>query len=112
MKSKLSASLLICLCLAASAQETDIRRDATVNAVEQVMPSVVNIATKSKEPVRNIFDQLQRQMLNQPLYNDVVSQGSGVVIDAAKRKNEILEEAVVLSFDGFLMRRKRVLVLP
>jgi serine protease Do len=81
MKSKLSASLLICFCLAASAQETDIRRDATVNAVEQVMPSVVNIATKSKEPVRNIFDQLQRQMLNQPLYNDVVSQGSGVVID-------------------------------
>jgi serine protease Do len=73
--------LLICLCLAASAEESDIRRDATVNAVEQAMPSVVNIATKGKEPVRNIFDQFQRQMLNQPLYNEVVSQGSGVVID-------------------------------
>lgn len=74
-------SLLIFFCLAAVAQESDIRRDATVNAVEQVMPSVVNIATKAKEPVRNIFDQFQRQMLNQPLYNEVVSQGSGVVID-------------------------------
>jgi serine protease Do len=72
---------MICLCLAAGAQETDIRRDATVNAVEQVMPSVVNIATKGKEPVRNIFDQFQRQMLHQPLYDEVVSQGSGVVID-------------------------------
>jgi serine protease Do len=78
---RLLPSLLICVCLAADAQETDIRRDATVNAVEQVMPSVVNIATKGKEPVRNIFDQFQRQMLNQPLYNEVVSQGSGVVID-------------------------------
>src|SRR6185312_5485352 len=72
---------LICLCLGASAEETDIRRDATVNAIEQVMPSVVNIATKGKEPVRNMFDQLQRQMLNQPLYNEFMSLGSGVVID-------------------------------
>jgi len=74
-------SFLICFCLAAGAQETDIRRDATVNAVEQVMPSVVNIATKSQRPVRDIFDQFQRQMLNQPLYDEIVSQGSGVVID-------------------------------
>ena len=81
MSFKLLPALLICLCLAAGAQETDIRRDAAVNAVEQVMPSVVNIATKGKEPVRNVFDQFQRQMLHQPLYDEVVSQGSGVVID-------------------------------
>jgi len=81
MSFKLSTSLLLCLCFAAGAQETDIRRDATVNAVEQVMPSVVNIATKGKKPVRDVFDQFQRQMLNQPMYDEVVSQGSGVVID-------------------------------
>lgn len=81
MSFKALLSLLVCSCLTTGAQETDIRRDATVNAVEQVMPSVVNIATKGKEPVRNIFDQFQRQMLNQPLYNEVSSQGSGVVID-------------------------------
>jgi len=81
MSFKLLLSLLVCFSLAAGAQETDIRRDATVNAVEQVMPSVVNIATKSQRPVRDIFDQFQRQMLNQPLYDEIVSQGSGVVID-------------------------------
>lgn len=83
MNSRFLPAFLICICLAAGAEETDIRRDAAVNAVEQVLPCVVNIATKSKEPVRNIFDQFQRQMLNQPLYNEVVSQGSGVVIDAS-----------------------------
>jgi len=81
MSFNLLLSLLVCFSLAAGAQETDIRRDATVNAVEQVMPSVVNIATKSQRPVRDIFDQFQRQMLNQPLYDEIVSQGSGVVID-------------------------------
>src|SRR6185503_17549612 len=67
MSFKLLLSFLVCFCLAAGAQETDIRRDATVNAVEQVMPSVVNIATKSQRPVRNVFDQFQRQMLHQPM---------------------------------------------
>lgn len=65
---------LICLCLAAGAEETDIRRDATVNAVEQVMPSVVNIATKGKHTVRDPF-------WGFPLVEEFLSQGSGVVID-------------------------------
>lgn len=65
---------LICLCLAAGAEETDIRRDATVNAVEQVMPSVVNIATKGKHTVRDPFWGFSS-------VEEFISQGSGVVID-------------------------------
>jgi S1-C subfamily serine protease len=63
------------------AQETDIRRDATVDAVEQVMPTVVNIATKGTELVRDPFEQARRQMWGQQLYDEYVSYGSGVVID-------------------------------
>jgi serine protease Do len=81
MNSRFLPLFLICLCLGAGAEETDIRRDATVNAIEQVMPSVVNIATKGREPVRNVFEQFQRQALNQPLYNEFMAAGSGVVID-------------------------------
>ncbi|HWC61231.1 MAG TPA: trypsin-like peptidase domain-containing protein [Verrucomicrobiae bacterium] len=81
MKLKFLPLFLLCLCLAAGAQETDIRRDATVNAIEQVMPSVVNIATKGREPVRDVFEQFQRQILNEPLYNEFLAAGSGVVID-------------------------------
>jgi len=73
--------LLIGVCLGAQAQEVDIRRDATVNAIEQVMPSVVNIATKGKIPVRNPVEQMRRQMLGQQMFDEFISQGSGVVFD-------------------------------
>ena len=33
----------------AQTAESDVRRDATVAAVEKVMPTVVNIATESRE---------------------------------------------------------------
>jgi len=59
----------------------DVRRDATVEAVEQVMPCVVNIATKSVVPVRDQFEALYRQMFRLP--NSYISLGSGVVIDEA-----------------------------
>lgn len=81
MKFRFLPFFLICLCLGAGAEEPDIRRDATVTAIEQVMPSVVNIATKGREPVRDPFEQFQRQVLNQPLYNEFIAAGSGVVID-------------------------------
>jgi S1-C subfamily serine protease len=78
----LMLSLACVLCsLQIRAQEADIRRDATVNAVEQVMPSVVNIATKGTEIVRDPFEQARRQMWGQQLYDEYVSYGSGVVID-------------------------------
>ena len=54
--------LLLATCLSPRAQtapsetaEPDIRRDATVAAVELVMPSVVNIATKIVVPVRDPY---------------------------------------------------------
>ena len=65
------------------AAEPDIRRDATVLAVERIMPSVVNIATKTRVERRGYitdwFQQFQipiRQEL-QPQF----SAGSGVIID-------------------------------
>jgi serine protease Do len=72
---------LVCIALAMQAQETDVRRDATVNAVERVMPSVVNIATKGKIPVRNPIERMQRQMWGQQLFDEFTAKGSGVVID-------------------------------
>ena len=59
----------------------DIRRDATVDAVEQVMPSVVNIATKSIAPVRSVLDQWFPQIPHPQVYGEYYSLGSGVMID-------------------------------
>ena len=46
---------------AVRAAETDIRRDATVMAVEKVMPSVVNIATETIIRVRDPIEEFFRQ---------------------------------------------------
>jgi S1-C subfamily serine protease len=67
--------------------ETDIRRDAAVMAVEQVMPSVVNIATKTIIRVRDPYEEFFRQFWDpyhrsQPP-DSQYSLGSGVVIDEA-----------------------------
>lgn len=67
--------------------DKDVRRDATVVAVEKVMPSVVNIATKTIVRVRDPFEGVFRQFLDQyyprqQSYSQV-SLGSGVVIDEA-----------------------------
>src|SRR5690242_9408391 len=70
------------------AVEYDIRRDATVLAVEQVMPSVVNIATKNvvevnDDPMAQFFEQFYGPYYRkQPDYADY-SIGSGVIIDEA-----------------------------
>ena len=71
----------------AQAAEPDIRRDATVTAVEKVMPSVVNIATETIIHVRDLYEELFRQFWDpyhrgQPP-NSQYSLGSGVVIDEA-----------------------------
>ncbi len=70
-----------------TAAESDIRRDATVEAVEQVMPCVVNIATETIVPVRDPFEEFFQQFWSpyhrrQP-QNSYYSLGSGVVIDEA-----------------------------
>ncbi len=64
-----------------AAAETDIRRDATVEAIEQVMPGVVNIATRSVVPVSDPFERMYRQAWHKQPFDVYYSLGSGVVID-------------------------------
>jgi serine protease Do len=77
----------------------DIRRDATVIAIEEVMPSVVNIATRSLVPVRDEFDALYRQLMRLP--NSYISLGSGVIID---------EEGYLLTNDHVVRRAQEIQV--
>ena len=74
-------AVLLLTPVASAVSEPDVRRDATVMAVEQVMPSVVNIATKNIAPVRNAFEQWRRQAYHLRPYDEYYSLGSGVVID-------------------------------
>src|SRR5437867_7676657 len=67
------------------AAEPDARRDATVEAVKKVMPSVVNIATEEVVPIRDPMENLFREFFD-PYYrhrqpNTQFSLGSGVIID-------------------------------
>lgn len=57
----------------------DIRRDATVVAVEEVMPSVVNIATTEPIPYDDYYSQLVRDFYGLP--KERLNLGSGVIID-------------------------------
>jgi S1-C subfamily serine protease len=60
---------------------TDIRRDAVVQVVEDVMPSVVNVATESIVESRDIYDELWRRFYVYPSRPEVRSSlGSGVII--------------------------------
>ncbi len=79
----------ICLWLALSAltvaptvqATTDIRRDAVVEVVEDVMPSVVNVATESIVESRDIYDELWRRFYGFQSRPEVRSSlGSGVII--------------------------------
>jgi S1-C subfamily serine protease len=65
------------------ALETDVRRDATVQAVEKVMPSVVNIATASIVEYRDFYDPIFREFFGIPRSREQLSVGSGVIIDEA-----------------------------
>src|SRR5690348_16543401 len=74
-------------CEAAVPGELDIRRDATVQAVEKVLPSVVNISTETLVEVRDPLDDIFRdffgpyQRRRPPEAQK--SLGSGVIIDEA-----------------------------
>ena len=105
-------SVLAALCLALAmspfplrANESDTRRDATVEAVERVMPSVVNIATETIINVRDPFDEFLRQFFN-PYHhrqapNSQFSLGSGVIID---------EDGYVLTNDHVVRRADKIWV--
>jgi S1-C subfamily serine protease len=81
---KIAATICSALLLAsAPAAERDIRRDATVDAVEKVMPSVVNIRTETIVESRDPFEDLFRQFFD-PYHRRQESEfslGSGVIID-------------------------------
>jgi serine protease Do len=67
----------------ATPSEADVRRDATVAAVERVMPSVVNILTKTRVERRGYFFDWWRDNWS-PFVQELppqTSAGSGVVID-------------------------------
>jgi serine protease Do len=103
----LAAGTLLAWAPAAWAQlaEGDIRRDATVVAVEKVMPSVVNIATETIIQVRDPFEDWFRQFWGpyhrrQPP-NSQYSLGSGVVID---------EEGYLLTNDHVVRRADKITV--
>ena len=71
--------------VAPAAAEVDVRRDATVEAVQRVMPSVVNVATETIVPTRDPLENLFREFFD-PYYrrrqpNTQYSLGSGVIID-------------------------------
>jgi serine protease Do len=98
---------LPCLALSSfgAAAANDIRRDATVLAVEHVLPSVVNIATETIIRVRDPFEQLFREFWDpyhqrQPPHSQY-SLGSGVVID---------EAGYVLTNDHVVRRADRIAV--
>ncbi len=63
------------------AADNDIRRDATVAAIEQVMPSVVNIATETVIEYHEFYDELLRRFYGWPRQQRSLSLGSGVIID-------------------------------
>ncbi len=67
----------------APAAETDARRDATVNAIERVLPSVVNIGTRTRRERRGFYYDWFRDNLS-PFVQELPPQesaGSGVIID-------------------------------
>ena len=70
---------------AATSPEPDIRRDATVAAVEEVMPSVVNIATETIVEYEDFYQRLFRDFFGRgnfaPQRQRQLSVGSGVIID-------------------------------
>jgi serine protease Do len=89
----------------AMAAQPDVRRDATVDAVQRVMPSVVNIATEEIVPIRDPLENLFRDFFD-PYYrhrqpNTQQSLGSGVIID---------EEGYVLTNFHVVGRARRVWV--
>src|SRR5687768_14270336 len=89
-KWKVSVVLLMVAALPASATGAaaappDIRRDATVEAVQRVMPSVVNIRTETIVERHDPFERLLQEFWG-PYYRQrgpetTYSLGSGVIID-------------------------------
>lgn len=89
----------------AATPQADIRRDAAVEAIEMVMPCVVNIATATIVEVPDFYQELLRQFYGQQTpaqrQEKPYEIGSGVIID---------EEGYVLTNLHVLRRASRVQV--
>ncbi len=83
------------------ATEPDPRRDATVAAIELVLPSVVNIATETIIEHHDFYEQLFRDFYGEPRQQSNISLGSGVIID---------EEGYLLTNFHVVSRASRVQV--
>jgi serine protease Do len=101
---------LFFLCLASllspiQADESDIRRDATVKAIEKVLPAVVNVATETVIEYHEPYDEMLRQFFGwsrSPIRQQKTSSlGSGVIID---------EEGYVLTNYHVVRRANRIQV--
>jgi S1-C subfamily serine protease len=97
------AGWMAAACLASAATD-ELRRDATVQVIEKVMPAVVNIATETVIQTRHPLEELMREFYD-PYYRRTpqrqYSLGSGVVID---------EEGYVLTNDHVVRRASRISV--
>jgi S1-C subfamily serine protease len=104
---RFSLSLAVCGLVTppAHANEADIRRDATVDAVEKVLPSVVNIATETVVEYHDWYDAMLRQFYGWPRtpvhQEKSISLGSGVIID---------EDGYVLTNFHVIRRASRIQV--
>ncbi len=91
--------------LLSAVAEADVRRDAAVEAVQRVMPSVVNIATETivatRDPLENLFREYFDPYYRRRQPNTQYSLGSGVIID---------EEGFVLTNFHVVNRASRVWV--
>jgi S1-C subfamily serine protease len=107
MKSLAATTLVLALAAPAmpATSEPDVRRDATVLAVQRVMPSVVNIATEEivqiNDPIEDMFRQFFDPYYRRRQPNAQYSLGSGVLID---------EEGYVLTNFHVVGRARRVWV--
>lgn len=88
------------------AVETDVRRDATVEAVRRVMPCVVNIGTENvveyrDDPFENLFREFFDPYHRRRQQSNPFSLGSGVIID---------EDGYILTNLHVVQRAKRIQV--
>ena len=101
----LLAAWLLAVPAVSPAAEADVRRDATVEAVQKVMPCVVNVATETivarHDPLENLFREFFDPYHRRRPPNTQYSLGSGVIID---------EEGFVLTNFHVVGRASRVWV--
>ena len=99
----LAGTSLVLAAAATGIAETDLRRDAVVEAVDRVLPSVVNIGTATLINVQDPFEQWLREYFTHSRARPRVqySLGSGVIVD---------EAGYILTNDHVVRRANRIAV--